>query len=80
MRGDTKFAEVTGSLVRDRGATQLKQLRLTEGAMTANGTAEVDANDNVQGRFAIELKRAAERQRANLAVSGTLKKFEWQRP
>ena len=80
IRGETRFAEVTGSLVRDRGATQLKQVRLTEGAMTANGTVEVDANDNVQGRFAIELKRAAERQRATLAVSGTLKKVEWQRP
>ncbi len=80
IRGETRFAELTGSLVRDRGATQLRQVRLTEGAMTANGTAEVDANDNVQGRFAVELKRANERQRANLALSGTLKKVEWHRP
>jgi uncharacterized protein involved in outer membrane biogenesis len=77
--GTTRFAEVSGVFVRDRGATQLRQVRLSEGPLTANGTVEVDADDNVRGRFAIELRMASELRRANVALGGTLKKIEWRR-
>ena len=80
MSGETRFAEATGMFVHERGATQLRQVRLTEGAMTANGAAEVDANANVRGRFVIDLKMPGEQRRANLAVAGTLQKIEWRRP
>jgi len=77
--GTTRFAEVSGVFVRDHGATQLRQVRLSEGPLTANGTVEVDADDNVRGRFAIELRMASELRRANVALGGTLKKIEWRR-
>lgn len=80
MSGDTRFTELAGSFVHERGATQLRQVRLSEGAISANGTAEVDADSNVRGRFAVELKMSAEQRRANLAAGGTLKKIEWRRP
>lgn len=80
MSGETKFAELAGSFLHDRGATQLRQVRLTEGAITANGGAEVDAESNVRGRFAVDLRMSAEQRRANLVVAGNLKKVEWRRP
>jgi hypothetical protein len=78
--GDTRFAEAAGSFVHDRGATQLRQVRLSEGAISANGTVEVDADNTVRGRFAVDLKMSAEQRRANFVISGTLKKIEWRRP
>lgn len=80
MTGETRFAEAAGSFVHDRGATQLRQVRLGEGAISANGSVEVDADNTVRGRFAVDLKMSAEQRRGNLVVSGTLKKIEWRRP
>jgi len=80
MSGETKFAELAGSFLHDRGVTQLRQVRLTEGAITANGGAEVDVESNVRGRFAVDLRMSAEQRRANLVVAGNLKKVEWRRP
>ena len=79
MSGETRFAEIAGNFVHDRGATQLKLVRLTEGGMSANGAADVDASKNVRGRFAVDLKLPMEQRRASLAVSGTLTKVEWRR-
>ena len=79
MSGETRFAEIAGNFVHDRGATQLKQVRLTEGGMSANGAVDVDAGKNVRGRFAVDLKLPMEQRRASLAVSGTLTKVEWRR-
>jgi TolB-like protein len=55
-------------------------VRLSEGAISANGTVEVDADNTVRGRFAVDLKMSAEQRRANFVISGTLKKIEWRRP
>jgi hypothetical protein len=79
MSGETRFAEIAGNFVHDRGATQLKLVRLTEGGMSANGAVDVDASKNVRGRFAVDLKLPMEQRRASLAVSGTLTKVEWRR-
>jgi hypothetical protein len=80
MSGETKFAELAGSFLHDRGTTQLRQVRLTEGAITATGGVEVDVESNVRGRFAVDLKMSSEQRRANLVVAGNLKKVEWRRP
>lgn len=78
-RGDTKFTDLAGSFVHDRGVTQLRQVSMSQGPMYAIGTLEVDADKNVRGRFAADLKLSAELRRANLTLSGTLKKLEWRR-
>jgi hypothetical protein len=76
-RGDTQFSELAGSFLHENGATQFRQLRLSEGAMSASGTAEIDADRNVRGRLALELKLSGEPRRAKLAFSGNLKSIEW---
>ena len=76
-RGDTMFSELSGTFVHDRGATQLRQVRLSEGVMSANGMVDVDADKNVRGRFVLDLKLSAEQRRGSLLVSGTLGKIEW---
>ena len=78
-RGDTKFTDLAGSFSHDRGATQFRQVSLRQGTMTATGMFDVDTEQNVRGRFAADLKLAAELRRANLTLSGTLKKLEWRR-
>ena len=78
-RGETKFTDLTGSLSHDRGATQFRQVSLSQGTMSATGMFDVDADQNVRGRFAADLKLAAELRRANLTLSGTVKKLEWRR-
>ncbi|MCX7147684.1 MAG: hypothetical protein NT042_16220 [Sulfuritalea sp.] len=80
MSGETKFAELAGSFLHDRGTTQFRQVRLTEGAITATGGVDVDVESNVRGRFAVDLKMSSEQRRANLVVAGNLKKVEWRRP
>lgn len=79
MQGDTRFAELTGSFVHDHGATQFRQMSLTEGAMTASGIADVDAGRNVRGRFTLSLKLPSETVRANLVAGGTTAKVDWRR-
>ena len=78
-RGETKFTELTARFVHDKGATQLRQVRLSQATMLATGTVDVDADKNVRGRFAADLKLSTEQRHGNLAVSGTLGKVEWQR-
>jgi len=77
--GKTEFSELTGSFVHERGTTQLQQLRLSAGILSANGSVEVDTDKNIRGRLAIDLRMAAEQRRASLAVSGTTKAVAWRR-
>ena len=78
-RGDTKFTDLDASFLHEAGATQFRQVRFGQGGMSASGTVDVDADKNVRGRFAADLKLSTELRRANLTVSGTLKKVEWRR-
>ena len=78
-RGDTKFSELSGSFVHDQGATQFRQVRLSQGTLSANGMADVDPDRNVRGRLAADLKLSSGQRHANLAISGTLEKIEWRR-
>jgi hypothetical protein len=70
--GKTRFAELTGSFVREAGKTQLRQIHLRAGPVSARGSAEVDAGKRIGGRFSIELKSPIAQARTNLALSGTL--------
>lgn len=79
MRGDTKFSELAGSILHERGATQLRQIRLSQGPMLANGSVDVDADRTVRGRIAAEIRSSVEYLRARLALSGTVGKIEWAR-
>ncbi|TAK66789.1 MAG: hypothetical protein EPO19_13145, partial [Betaproteobacteria bacterium] len=77
--GKTAFAELSGSFVREGGRTQLQQLRLSSGPVSASGSADVDGRKNVGGRFSVELKSPVAQARANLALSGNLREPRFSR-
>ena len=77
--GKTAFSEMTGNFVRENGRTQLRQVRLVAGPVSAGGTADVDSTRNISGRFAVELKSPVAQARANLSISGTLREPHFSR-
>lgn len=79
LRGDTRFVDLTAGLLHERGTTQLRQLHLSEGSMSASGTVDIDAEMKVSGRLAVDLKLDTDRRRATLAISGTSKSIKWDR-
>ena len=70
--GKTGFAELTGNFVRDAGKTQLRQIHLASGPLSASGNADADAGNRISGRFLVEIKSSVAQARANLALSGAL--------
>jgi len=70
--GKTPVGELTGSFVREGGRTQLRQVRLASGPVSAGGSADVDAGKNISGRFAVEIKSPVAQARANFTMSGSL--------
>ncbi|MCF8178340.1 MAG: hypothetical protein K9J74_07515 [Sulfuritalea sp.] len=79
IRGDTRFVDLTAGFVHEQGATHLRQLHLSEGAMSASGTVDIDAEMNVSGRLLVDLKLESDRRRATLAISGTSRNVTWDR-
>ena len=77
--GKTAFAELTGSFVREAGKTQLRQIQLVAGPVSAGGSADADAGKRISGRFAVEIKSPVAQARADLAVSGTLREPRFNR-
>ncbi len=78
-RGDTKFTDLSASFLHEGGATQIRQIRLGQGSMSATGTLDVDPDGNAQGRVSADLKLSTELRRANFSLSGNLKKIDWRR-
>lgn len=78
-RGDTRFVDLTAGFVYERGATKLRQLHLSEGAMSASGAVDIDPEMNVSGRLAVDLKLDSDRRRATLVMSGSSKSVKWDR-
>ena len=72
MGGKTGFAELSGSFVREADKTQLRQVHLVAGPVSAGGSADAHAGKRLSGRFTVELKSPVAHARANLALSGTL--------
>ena len=78
-RGETKFTELSGGFVYDRGIIQLRQVRLSQATMSATGNVDIDAEQNVRGRFVADLKLSTEQRHANIGMSGTFSKLDWVR-
>ena len=70
--GKTAFAELAGSFVFEEGRTQLRQVHLRSGPMSASGNADADASKNISGRFSVELRSPVAQAHADFAASGTL--------
>ena len=69
--GTTRFARLDGSFVHDGGSTQLRELHLDAGAMSASGYADVDAERKVRGAVTVVLALSGQRRRAGLDLAGT---------
>jgi hypothetical protein len=54
--GRTQFSELEGSMALANGAIALRDLKLTAGLLTANGTLDVDAAGGLSGRVNAELR------------------------
>lgn len=71
--GKTSFGDITGGFVYEGKTLQLRKIRLGAGLLSANGSADMDANDKLSGQFVIDLKSPLMQTRSNLVLSGTLK-------
>lgn len=69
--GNTPFNEMTAQALLDRGQLALRGIRIDAGALSANGSVEVDGGKSLAGRFAADLKTPGGMVRATLQVSGT---------
>ena len=71
--GKSSFSDGSGGFAYESGKIQLRNVQLRAGLVSANGNADVDANNKLNGRFTVDLTAPTRRARAGLAVSGTLK-------
>ncbi|MBI4985673.1 MAG: hypothetical protein HZC24_10130 [Rhodocyclales bacterium] len=68
--GRTRFAKLEGSVLHEVGRTQLREMRLDAGPMSATGTADVDADGAVRGHAAVLLAFSGQRHNARLELAG----------
>jgi autotransporter translocation and assembly factor TamB len=67
----TSFSELSGNFVYDGSRLQLPKVRLGAGILSANGSAEMDKNKNIRGRFSADFKSSLGSASSGLNVSGT---------
>lgn len=68
--GRTHFDELSGTLQLENNSRHLRQLKISSGAMSANGSVDVSPGGQLSGRLSVDLKMRAGS--AALALSGTL--------
>ena len=71
--GRTQFKKLTGRVAHRGGETQLRELFVDAGKLTAKGSADIDAGRDIQGQFFVSLNLGAARQRVSIALSGPFK-------
>jgi hypothetical protein len=77
--GKFAFSELTGEFAFEDDKLQLRKMRLGAGAISATGEILIEANKNLNGRFAVDLKTPSRQTRASLNLSGTLKEPQFNR-
>lgn len=70
--GETHFDHLSGHLVRDRGAYQFTQLRISSGALAADGNVNISAKQDLSGRVNAQVKAAGTSANIPLNVAGTI--------
>ena len=69
--GSTTFNEFSAQAQLDQGRLALRSVKLDAGALSANGTIDVDGSKSIAGQFRADMKTPGGMVRATLAVSGT---------
>jgi hypothetical protein len=70
--GDTRFDELEGRLLVERGAYRFTQLRIASGALSARGNVTIGANKSLSGQFNASVKGVGPVTSVPLVVAGTL--------
>jgi hypothetical protein len=72
--GTSSFKDLSGGFSYEMGKTRLKNVRLAAGLVSANGYVDVNANQDLSGRFGVDLTTSVRNVRVDLLISGALKK------
>jgi len=70
--GETHFEQLSGHLVRDRGAHQFTQLKISSGALAADGNVNISAKQELSGRVNAQVKAVGTSASVPLNVAGTV--------
>ena len=70
--GETHFEQLSGHLVRDRGAHQFTQLKISSGALAADGNVNISAKQELSGRVNAQVRALGTSTGVPLNVAGTV--------
>ena len=70
--GETKFDQLSGHLVRGRGAHQFTQLKISSGALAADGNVNISPKQELSGRVNAQVKALGASTGIPLNVAGTV--------
>ena len=70
--GETHFEQLSGHLVRDRGAHKFTDLRIASGALAADGNVNITAKQELSGRVNAQVKAVGTSANIPLNVAGTV--------
>ena len=70
--GETHFEQLSGHLVRDRGAHQFTQLKISSGSLAADGNVNISAKQDLSGRVNAQIKAMGTSAGVPLNVAGTI--------
>jgi hypothetical protein len=71
--GSTRFAEMNGQGIYDRGAVALRNVTIGAGALNAGASADIAQTGALSGRIVADVRTASQTLRATLQLGGTLK-------
>lgn len=70
--GTSSFTELNGTFIQENGKAQLQNIYLNAGLLSVTGNADMDKNENLNGRLSVELRSPTQQARSMMAVAGTL--------
>lgn len=70
--GKTLFSQMNGRFAYGEGKTQITGVKLTADLLSASGSAELAAENTLNGRFVVELKSTKMTVKGNLTVFGSI--------
>ena len=72
--GTSSFKELSGGFSYDAGRARLRNVIMAAGLVSANGYVDININQEMEGRFGVDVTTPVRNVRVDLLVSGVLKK------
>jgi uncharacterized protein involved in outer membrane biogenesis len=70
--GETHFEQLSGHVVRDHGANQFTQLKISSGSLAADGNVTISARQELSGRVNAQISAIGTSAKIPLNVAGTI--------